>query len=231
MGIAGTFTEWKPVAMVAPPSDNTPPSVVGYWTLDRHLEPGEHQYKYVVDGKWIHDEKKETKENEMGSKNNVIRIEDYPGLCCPTDDPTAQETLVQITEAFVEPFSPANDGPIVYPSPADQVAALEQLAVAKIEKIVEKPVSSPDPQLPLTPTSMVAHMVSETNYGENSNSENADDSSLGSTQETPEMATQPEVNVMDTATEEEPLSVSMVAHMVTETSMYECRSTVEYSNQ
>jgi len=79
--IAGTFTEWKPVAMVAPSThntDNTLPSP-GYWTLDRHLEPGEHQYKYVVDGKWIHDEKKETKENEMGSKNNVIRIEDYPG--------------------------------------------------------------------------------------------------------------------------------------------------------
>jgi len=80
--IAGTFTSWQPVDMLAPPPQSTEtvaaPSL-GYWTLDRHLEPGVHQYKYVVDGTWIHDEKKDTMENEMGSKNNVIRIEDYPG--------------------------------------------------------------------------------------------------------------------------------------------------------
>jgi len=78
--IAGTFTSWQPVDMVAPPAQQeTAPPTVGYWTLDRHLEPGEHQYKYVVDGQWIHDEKKDTVENDQGSKNNVIRIEDYPG--------------------------------------------------------------------------------------------------------------------------------------------------------
>jgi len=78
--IAGTFTSWQPVDMVAPPAQpESAPPTVGYWTLDRHLEPGEHQYKYVVDGLWTHDEKKDTIENEMGSKNNVIRIEDYPG--------------------------------------------------------------------------------------------------------------------------------------------------------
>merc|ERR1719295_295334 len=164
----------------------------------------------------------------MGSKNNVIRIEDYPGLSptSPTDDPT-QETLVKITEAFVEPYSPTNDGPIVYPDLADQVAVLEQLAVDNCEK----PVSSSDPELPMTPTSMVAHLVPETKCGENSHSENADVSSLEPTQETASMATEPEVNEADTTTGEEPLSISMVAHMVTETSVYECRSTVEYNNQ
>jgi len=73
--LAGTFTSWKPVDMLPPPSG----SEQSYWTLNRHLEPGEHQYKYVVDGKWIHDDKKDTVENEVGSKNNVIRIEEYPG--------------------------------------------------------------------------------------------------------------------------------------------------------
>jgi len=87
--IAGTFTSWQPVDMLPPPSNSSSSSSPekisggggerGYWTLNRHLEPGEHQYKYVVDGNWVHDDKKDTIVNEMGSKNNVIRIEEYPG--------------------------------------------------------------------------------------------------------------------------------------------------------
>ena len=83
--IAGTFTSWQPVEMVPPTSSITQPKS-GYWTLQRHLEPGIHQYKYVVDGKWVHDDKKDSVDNEMGSKNNVIKIEEYPGKFASVQD-------------------------------------------------------------------------------------------------------------------------------------------------
>ena len=76
-----------------------------------NLSSGVHQYKYVVDGTWIHDEKKDTMENEMGSKNNVIRIEDYPGT---TEDKQEAASVPTVLEncppiAVVASYDSAND--------------------------------------------------------------------------------------------------------------------------
>ena len=91
-----------------------------------NLSSGVHQYKYVVDGTWIHDEKKDTMENEMGSKNNVIRIEDYPGT---TEDKQEAASVPTVLEncppvAVVASCDSANDNKdLKNDSPVDDMAA------------------------------------------------------------------------------------------------------------
>ena len=65
--LAGSFTQWKPVEMEKT-SDNEK------WALKLDLPPGEYEFKFVVDGKWIHDELLPATTNEMGTKNNLIVI-------------------------------------------------------------------------------------------------------------------------------------------------------------
>jgi len=38
------------------------------------LQPGAHEYKFMVDGKWVVDDNQPKTSNEMGSENNVINI-------------------------------------------------------------------------------------------------------------------------------------------------------------
>ena len=45
------------------------------WALKMDLPPGEYEFKFVVDGNWIHDELKPAKTNEMGTKNNFIVVQ------------------------------------------------------------------------------------------------------------------------------------------------------------
>lgn len=45
--VAGTFCEWKPLAM-QPQAGRA-----GLWTIVVSIPKGEHSYKFVVDGKWI----------------------------------------------------------------------------------------------------------------------------------------------------------------------------------
>jgi hypothetical protein len=43
------------------------------WIIEQHLLPGKHQYKFVVDGKWIVDPANELREpNEFGEENSVL---------------------------------------------------------------------------------------------------------------------------------------------------------------
>ncbi|VDP97952.1 unnamed protein product [Trichobilharzia regenti] len=37
-------------------------------------QPGTHQYKYYIDGAWYHDPTKPTVDNEYGTKNNVVCV-------------------------------------------------------------------------------------------------------------------------------------------------------------
>jgi len=67
--LAGSFTQWKPVDMVKN-SENEK------WALKLDLSPGEYEFKFVVDGTWVHDELLPTVTNDQGSKNNVIKIEE-----------------------------------------------------------------------------------------------------------------------------------------------------------
>jgi hypothetical protein len=67
--LAGSFTQWKPVEMEKNSAADEK------WALKLDLSPGEYEFKFVVDGNWVHDELLPTKPNEEGSKNNVIKVE------------------------------------------------------------------------------------------------------------------------------------------------------------
>ena len=67
--LAGSFTQWKPVEMVKTLGTDK-------WALKLDLPPGEYEFKFVVDGNWVHDEGQpsKTSSNEMGTLNNVINV-------------------------------------------------------------------------------------------------------------------------------------------------------------
>ena len=44
------------------------------WALKLDLPPGEYEFKFFVDGNWVHDEGQPSKTNEMGTLNNVINV-------------------------------------------------------------------------------------------------------------------------------------------------------------
>ena len=68
--LAGDFTDWGDNAIVMRQSKKT-----GEWTLTKSLTPGEHQYKFIADGKWVPDPKAPKKVNELGAENSVIRVD------------------------------------------------------------------------------------------------------------------------------------------------------------
>ena len=45
------------------------------WSRSLDLPPGLHQYKYIVDGEWLHDPSKPCQEDGKGNVNNVISVE------------------------------------------------------------------------------------------------------------------------------------------------------------
>jgi 1,4-alpha-glucan branching enzyme len=67
--VAGSFNEWKPqkTPLIAA-SD-------GRWVGHLTVEPGRHEYLFVVDGEWVPDPNaKETVENPFGGKNSVLVV-------------------------------------------------------------------------------------------------------------------------------------------------------------
>ena len=44
------------------------------WMLPLDLNPGNHEFKFVVDGHWTHDPEQSNSVNDLGSQNNVITI-------------------------------------------------------------------------------------------------------------------------------------------------------------
>jgi 1,4-alpha-glucan branching enzyme len=67
--VAGTFNEWRPDAteMVA--------MGAGRWWKELMLTPGEHQYRFVVDGAWVDDPAAEFGRNVfLGGRNAIIRV-------------------------------------------------------------------------------------------------------------------------------------------------------------
>ncbi|MFW5803096.1 MAG: isoamylase early set domain-containing protein [Verrucomicrobiota bacterium] len=67
--VAGDFNNWDPTARkMAKASDGT-------YRARMELPPGEHQYKFVVDGSWNCDSQaEETCPNSFGSLNGVLRL-------------------------------------------------------------------------------------------------------------------------------------------------------------
>ncbi|XP_065303689.1 5'-AMP-activated protein kinase subunit beta-2 [Dermacentor albipictus] len=63
--ISGTFTNWKPIPMVHSHGD---------FVVILDVPEGDHQYKFMVDGQWVHDQNEPTVDNDMGTKNNLINV-------------------------------------------------------------------------------------------------------------------------------------------------------------
>lgn len=65
VSISGTFTNWKPIPMVHSHGD---------FVCILDVPEGDHQYKFMVDGQWVHDQNEPTVDNDMGTKNNLINV-------------------------------------------------------------------------------------------------------------------------------------------------------------
>lgn len=67
--VAGSFNEWKPEAAPLSLKGN------GRWVGDLTVQPGRHEYLFVVDGQWIPDPNAhETVQNPFGGKNSVMIV-------------------------------------------------------------------------------------------------------------------------------------------------------------
>ena len=64
--VAGTFNNWRPQELKF--NDDC-------WSCFIPLLPGSYQYKYIVDGVWLHDPSKRWVEDEQGNINNIITVE------------------------------------------------------------------------------------------------------------------------------------------------------------
>lgn len=63
--ISGSFTNWKTLPMARSHGD---------FVTIMDLPEGEHQFKFNVDGQWVHDPSVPSIDNGLGSKNNVIMV-------------------------------------------------------------------------------------------------------------------------------------------------------------
>jgi 1,4-alpha-glucan branching enzyme len=67
--VAGSFNGWDPAGRPMK-SDGD-----GLWSARMTLEPGVHQYRFRVDGKWVDDpECEDREENECGTPLCVVRV-------------------------------------------------------------------------------------------------------------------------------------------------------------
>uniref|UniRef100_A0A0A9YJN3 5'-AMP-activated protein kinase subunit beta-1 n=1 Tax=Lygus hesperus TaxID=30085 RepID=A0A0A9YJN3_LYGHE len=63
--ISGTFSDWKTIPMVKSHGD---------FVTIIDLPEGEHQFKYCVDGEWMHDPSHKVVETDTGTKSNLIAV-------------------------------------------------------------------------------------------------------------------------------------------------------------
>ncbi|XP_074647778.1 5'-AMP-activated protein kinase subunit beta-1-like isoform X2 [Tubulanus polymorphus] len=64
--LCGSFSNWKTKIPMVKSKSNF------YTIVD--LPEGEHQYKFCVDGEWVHDPNEKTKNNDVGTQNNIIEV-------------------------------------------------------------------------------------------------------------------------------------------------------------
>ena len=65
--LAGDFNGWNPQADAMVRRN-------GLFTRSIKLAPGEHQYKFIIDGEWYFDPSAPTMASGMGTSNNVVRV-------------------------------------------------------------------------------------------------------------------------------------------------------------
>ena len=67
--LAGEFNAWSPETHALKRQGE------GLWQATVSLKPGKYQYKFIVDGSWVHDPKaSEIRANEFGTLNSVVEV-------------------------------------------------------------------------------------------------------------------------------------------------------------
>jgi hypothetical protein len=67
--VAGSFNEWKPEKTPLVQKGN------GRWVGDLAVNPGKHEYLFVVDGQWLPDPNaKESVQNPFGGRNSILTV-------------------------------------------------------------------------------------------------------------------------------------------------------------
>lgn len=70
VSLAGSFNGWDAGALPMKQTDDAT------WAVDLVLEPGRHEYRFVVDGRWQEDPNAAAQaENPYGGKNSVLLID------------------------------------------------------------------------------------------------------------------------------------------------------------
>ncbi len=66
VGLAGSFNGWQPVALQHEGSN---------WHIELLLAPGEYEYLFVINGRWLPDPAcREGRPNPYGGENSVLRV-------------------------------------------------------------------------------------------------------------------------------------------------------------
>ncbi len=69
--VVGCFNEWDPMANPLEKDEE------GTWSCILYIEPGEHEYRFVVDGAWCDDPVNMVRRwNEFGTQNCVLIVQD-----------------------------------------------------------------------------------------------------------------------------------------------------------
>lgn len=67
--VAGSFNDWTPEKAPLVPKGN------GRWVGDLTVQPGRHEYLFVVDGQWMPDPNaKESVQNPFGGRNSILGV-------------------------------------------------------------------------------------------------------------------------------------------------------------
>jgi len=69
VAVAGSFNNWSPTRTPLRKTSN------GHWEVKITLPPGHHEYRFVVDGRWLSDPNAKAKvSNPYGGSNSVLVI-------------------------------------------------------------------------------------------------------------------------------------------------------------
>jgi len=75
VSVTGSFNGWDQMLALKPmPSNPNEPGNVKVFASEVRLYPGEYEYKFVVDGNWMHDDSKEVLYDDRGNANNILKV-------------------------------------------------------------------------------------------------------------------------------------------------------------
>jgi hypothetical protein len=68
VALAGSFNDWSTDAALLARAD------AGVWTITLQVPPGQHQYAFVVDGRWVADPAAPAVDDGFGRRNSVLAV-------------------------------------------------------------------------------------------------------------------------------------------------------------